>query len=244
MARTPRVQAPGAQTGQLVTLSPRESRHLLRVLRRRVGDAVVVLAGGHGFHGAIESADGDSSVSVRVGEADGSLRSSLPWRVAVAPVKGSEMDGAIRTASELGVEGIVPLITERGQIPAAASGRTERWRRIATESAKQCGRATPLEVLEAQTIEAVLAGAEGQSRWIAHPGIEGREGGGLSSLRPDPALFLVGPEGGFSTSEVEQAIDLGAQPLAFPTPVLRTPTAVLLVAALGAISLGSAAESG
>ena len=46
---------------------------------------------------------------------------------------------------------------------------------------------------------------------------------------------LVGPEGGFSDREIAAAVDLGARPIGFPTPVLRTPTAVALVAALGAM---------
>jgi 16S rRNA (uracil1498-N3)-methyltransferase len=72
--------------------------------------------------------------------------------------------------------------------------------------------------------------------WLAQPGAELPP---LSDLAGEgalgPALFLVGPEGGFSPAEVERALGAGACSIGFPTPVLRTPTAVVLIAALGVV---------
>ena len=63
------------------------------------------------------------------------------------------------------------------------------------------------------------------------PPLPERPGG--SGRGPTEAVFAVGPEGGFTEAEVQAAISAGWRTCGFPTPVLRTPTAVALIAALG-----------
>ena len=248
--RVPRVWIAAATTGASFDLDAGEAHHVVRVLRRAPGDAVeVVSAAGELFAGAIESVveepHGDASgprVRVRVGESRGGSASALvPWTVAVAPVKEKSFDLAVRFASELGLERLVPLVAERSQVRIERGGepgaRPERWERIAREAAKQCGRAPALEIAAAANIDEVIVAARsaGAPAWIASPGgaapvpdeLVGPGG------QPRRAVFLVGPEGGFSAAELARALAAGARRLGFPTPVLRTPTAVVLVAALG-----------
>ena len=159
--RVPRVWRAGARTGELVELSADEAHHLVRVLRHQPGDEVLVAAGeGSCFRAHIEKIEPGGAtprVLVRVEEPAAAAASSpVPWSVAVAPVKSSDMDLAVRLASELGLERLVPLVTERGQVKAESSGKPRRWERIARESAKQCGRSTPLVVPPARDLEQAL----------------------------------------------------------------------------------------
>lgn len=221
-------------------LAPGEARHVATVLRRRVGDAVVVLGtGGRTFSGSIESVGGGPDgprVVVNVGaELESAPLRGFPWTVAAGLVKGSDFDLAVRLASELGLEGLVPVITERSQVHAARSGRPERWLRIALEAAKQCRRSEVLCVESPLILDACLTqwGGRGPA-WLLRPGADLAPREELAAR--SPALFLVGPEGGFSAVEEAVAIGRGARPLGLPTPVLRTSTAVLLVAALGVLA--------
>ena len=239
--RAPRVFLESARPGALVDLPPQESHHIDRVLRRGVGDPVeVVGSGGCVLAGSIAERveqDGGVLLRVRVGEPLEENPPALPpWTIAVAPVTEKNLDLAARMASELGLERLIPLVGERSEVRlprgGARSGRLQRWERIARESAKQCGRAGALSIGAVATIDDVLEEARSDARraWIAAPGEPAPDlvdlaGGGA-------AVFLLGPEGGFSPQEIQAAERLGARRLGLPTPVLRTPTAVCLIAAL------------
>lgn len=245
--RVPRVHVPGARSGRTVSLPEDEAHHLRVVLRRAAGDPVeVVGAGGEVLHATIDeirTVDGaPAEVRLRVGDPVASaIVGLIPWTVAVAPVKEKGFDIAVRLASELGLERLIPLRTERGQVRLdPSSKRAERWSRIAAEAAKQCGRARPIGIDEAADLEALVMRAReaGETVWIAAPGGPDPTPGDFLGAdgAPAPSLFLVGPEGGFSPAELELAVAAGARQLGFPTPILRTPTAIALIAALGALS--------
>lgn len=243
----PRVHVPGASVGHTVALPEEEAHHVATVLRRGIGDRVeVVGAGGKvldaTIHEVREVEGAPPEVRLRVGDAvPGATADGVPWTVAVAPVKEKSFDIAVRLASELGLERLIPLRAERGQVQLVPSSkRAGRWLRIAAEAAKQSGRARPVEVGEAAGLEEVVERARqaDETVWIATPGGPAPTLDALlgATGQPGPSLFLIGPEGGFSPAEVATATAAGARPLGFPTPVLRTPTAIALVAALGALA--------
>ncbi len=240
--RLHRIWLPGARKGRSYSLDAKESHHLITVMRWTEGDEVIVIAGGDRVcHGVIESVRREGEVplvKVAVGDDYSAEPPTLkPWVVGVSVVKERNLELSIRMLSELGLEGIVPLVSERGQISlAAGSGKIDRWRRIALESAKQCGRSSLLDIREPSSIGALLETETGRDVWIAHPG--GLQPSWSDFLGPDgvtPALFLVGPEGGFSTAEIDLCCEQGARLAGFPVPVMRTPVAVMLIGALGAL---------
>ena len=237
-----RIWLPGARGGRSYPLDEKESHHLVTVMRRGEGDEVIVVAGEDRiYHGVIESIQGRGDpprVMIAVGEDFPADPPPLrPWVVAVSVVKERNLDLAIRMLSELGIEGIVPLVSERGQVALdTGSGKMGRWRRIARESAKQCGRGSLLDIRDPASIGKLLEAEEGRDVWIAHP--DGSEPSCGDFLGPDglrAALFLVGPEGGFSASEMALCQEHGGRLIAFPLPVMRTPVAVMMIGALGAL---------
>ena len=76
-------------------------------------------------------------VKVTVGEDYSAPPPSVkPWLVAVSVVKERNLELAIRMLSETGLEGSIPLVSERGQVSLkAGSGKIDRWKRIVLESA-------------------------------------------------------------------------------------------------------------
>jgi 16S rRNA (uracil1498-N3)-methyltransferase len=250
--RTPRVQLPDGisaadHPGALVDLPPAEAHHVARVLRRRAGDPVIVLgAGGEALDAVIDEimetgpGPGDGArVRIRIlGRAAVAAARTLPWTIGLAVVKADAFDLAVRMAAELSLGAIAPLWTERTVVRPESGARDPRrlarWERIAREAAKQCGRAQPLRIEEPRTLQAFVDECRAARRWIAVPGGPFRRAalGGEASVAAETA-FLVGPEGGFTPAEVDRARAAGFSPVGLPVPVLRAPTAVALLAALG-----------
>jgi 16S rRNA (uracil1498-N3)-methyltransferase len=245
--RKPLVFHEGARPGIQVELGSASYHHLARVLKRRQGDQLVVLDGqGGAFAGVVVDVDPRlESIRVQVGdpafEAAGRIS---PLVLGLGIPRRDGLETALRWGSEMGLQGLIPLITERSvvRIPPGEprSGRKLlRWRKIAREAAEQCRRQAPLDVGEPVQLEDLLA-REGEfpSRWIAIPGgdrlVESGLPGALSG--EDRVLVLVGPEGGFSPAEIDRTLEAGFQPVGFPTPVLRTPTAVAYLAALAGLA--------
>ena len=252
--RVPRVYVPGRQPPRgILDLPPEESLHVARVLRRSAGDRVMLVAEGGGLHEAeivrVDAERREPVVTVRVtGEAPAAPAILGSWTLAVAVVKADAFELSIRMACELGVGRLAPLITARTVVrPGTAGGKVARWARVAREASKQCGRGSPLEIPEPRGISEFLAtwrkevppAARGAEEvrwgWVLEPGAPFSPELAAWACQEGipPAVFLVGPEGGLTPEESRQARTAGLQPLGFPTPVLRTPTAVALVAAVG-----------
>ena len=243
--RVPRVTVDAAvEEGLVVELAPAEARHLARVLRRSPGDPVEVLpVGGGRWSAVISSVDGER-VTVRVGpaaEPDQSRGSLGEVNLGIALVRGSAFELAVRMATELGVRSVAPLVTERTVVRWDSPRKHERVERVAREAAKQCGRASPLVVEPAGSLGDWLdrAGGAPGLRLILDPDGEPVEWGRRAGESPGGLTAAIGPEGGFTPAEIAAARAAGWTSWALPTPVLRTPTAVAAVAALGVL-LGSA----
>lgn len=243
--RTPRVFVDGAvRPGDLVELAPGEALHLAGVLRRRVGDRVEII----GTSGLLLEAEvttvreRDSHLEVQVqvlGPAPLQPPRLLPWTLGLALVKGDAWELSIRMASELGFERLAPVLAERCiSRPTDAAGKLKRWTKLAQEAAKQCGRGSPLAIAPWQSLEALVRACVTPRKFITVPlgpspleRLLGRQ------AAPGAATILVGPEGGFTPSEVATARGAGFEVLGLPTPVLRTPTAVALLGALGVFAV-------
>jgi 16S rRNA (uracil1498-N3)-methyltransferase len=130
---------------------------------------------------------------------------------------------------------IVPVLTGRAIATAEGREKVERWRRIAEEACKQCGRSLVPTVHAPLDVPAFLAHAADASLKIVP-----WEGGGepLATVvgrsgRAARAAALVGPEGGLTASEVAAAELAGFAPVTLGPRVLRTETAgIVTVAAL------------
>jgi 16S rRNA (uracil1498-N3)-methyltransferase len=260
--RIPRVFHPEARAGKKLVADEPDFRHLIAVLRRGPGDAVEVCDGQGGiFSARIESIDpAQRLVRIEVlapRAAEPAPPPLLALRVAAAVPRGDGFELALRAASETGLAEILPLITERTVArPEGSSQKVERWRRIARESASQCLRAAPIEVADPLPWREFLAalpapaagGAEDPPAWICLPGAPAPAAAGLVAAlaRGGPVTVVVGPEGGFSPRELGQASAAGLRAVGFPTPVLRTPTAMVYLGALGALAAeeGAAAQTG
>jgi 16S rRNA (uracil1498-N3)-methyltransferase len=222
------------RTGVSVTLDGDAAGHVLRVLRLRTGDSLVVFDGsGTDYDGEVTGL-GRDEVNVRVG-AGRPVGGESPLAVTLlqAVCRGPRMDTVIQKATELGVTRIQPLLTGRSVVrldEEQAGRKQEHWRRVAIAAAEQSGRSRIPQLLEARKLEDALPGTAGlATRLLLHP-----RGASLRALGPlsSPAGLLVGPEGGLAEEESRMAADFGFTAVRLGPRVLRTETAPLAALAV------------
>ena len=146
---------------------------------------------------------------------------------------------------ELGAVRVVPVAAQRSVLQLTGprlEKRVAHWQRIAQSASEQCGRNRLMNVDAPQTLAQWLEQPAEGLRLLCHPDADDDLAGALAALRNQdgtPALtLLVGPEGGWSDKELDQARAAGVQSVRFGSRVLRTETAGLALIAAAAALLG------
>ena len=210
-------------------LADDDAHHLGRVLRLRDGEEVIA-SDGRGrwvrttWQGAsslgpvrdVPGVGGDGTVQTE--------RAAEPaLTVAFAPVKGERPEWVVQKLTELGIDRIVPLRSERSVVRwSGARGKStvEKLRRVAREAAAQCRRVWLPEITDTVSFSE-LPGLGGAGEVVLAQ---------LSGDRPSPRqhVVAVGPEGGWSTDELAS----GLPTVGFGLSVLRAETAAVTAGAL------------
>jgi 16S rRNA (uracil1498-N3)-methyltransferase len=219
----------------LAELRGDEARHLTRVLRVEPGQKFEISDNLSVYLAEIAEARGDRVV-FRVLEPIDSPPAPVRITLCAALVKFDRFEWTVEKATELGVERILPVETarcEKGLFDASRK-RSERWQRIARESAQQSRRARLPEILPAVRLPAALA-TEADRRYFLDEASAPPLRSVLPSDRtPDDAVaLLIGPEGGWTESERAQVIAAGWTSASLGPTILRAETAA--VAALSVI---------
>jgi 16S rRNA (uracil1498-N3)-methyltransferase len=203
--------------------------YMADVLRLAPGSPVEV------FDGAGSAWDASFTGSeLRLGERrPAPLPGATVW-LAFALARGEKGDWIVQKGTELGVSRLVPWQAERSVVrlePDRAAERARRWRRIAEEAARQCGRADVPEVAVPGTLAAALETPPGFARIVFHAGA-GAPLGGLARPEAPGILAVVGPEGGLTEREVEACVAAGCGLATLGPRVLRAETAAIVAATL------------
>jgi len=240
----PAAFAPGEKS---VTLSAEETRHARDVLRLQPGDEVYLFDGaGKEFRCAVRGFDrGRAVLDLREEVEPARPESPLHLTLAIALLKGEKFDLVVQKATELGVQRIVPLDTERADVRLRNSEdshkRVTRCRRIALEAAKQSGRAYVPEVTVPLTFEFLLAmsaNEEEKSPQRVRLMFSERGGQSLSETsknfvdQPTKIIAVVGPEGGWTDEEIETARAANWHIVTLGGRTLRAETAAIAIIAL------------
>src|SRR5262249_50245038 len=231
-----------------VTLGADETRHLRDVLRLQLGDEAYVFDGtGNENRCAITRIERASCrLSVIEQVAPASPESPLNLTLAVALLKGEKFDLVVQKATELGVNSVIPVITERADVRIKsdddAHRKLTRWQRIAHEATKQCGRARLMKI-EAPTdsatlIDQPLTQDEGRFMFAERDGDRLESVMGTLAEAPTRVTALIGSEGGFSDDEIERAGAAGWKVITLGGRIVRAETAAIVIAALVQHRLG------
>lgn len=233
--RTPRCytdQPLGA--AQTVTLEPEASHHLLRVLRLRCGDSLILFNGdGRDYSGVLAEANGKLAVAEMSEEHDAGTESGLRIELGQGISRGERMDFVLQKSVELGVGVVTPLWTTRSQVQLHGSRLEKRhshWRSVMRSACEQSGRAVIPVLNPACALADWCTSTDTQLQIVLDPGAS-------AHLRDFPAVssvcILIGPEGGLDRDEISLAEASGFTPVRLGPRTLRTETAAL--AALAAV---------
>lgn len=222
----------------VLVLSPDESHHLVTVNRASQGDTVTVFDGqGTEWICALDKPDRKrAQLTVRFTQ----KAKPLPYRISLGQAlpKGNSMDAIVRKATELGAAQIIPLESERTQVhldDERSDKKTEKWASGALEAAKQCGNPWLPEILPVQKAGHFIETVQGYDlKLIASlaPGAKSLKAV-LAAYRsergqaPYRVLWLIGPEGDFTSAELSKSRSAGFEPITLGPLVLRCETAAI-----------------
>lgn len=230
--------APGQLQDQQIALSDQQRHYLGRVLRLRTGDRFIAMDGtGHWWLSELQA--GQAQVLEAI-----SAQTELPVPITLiaAPPKGNGFEEVVRQATELGVSQIVPILSDR-TLAHPSPQKLERWRRIAQEAAEQSERQVVPQVLDpapfAQGLAALRDDASPCQRYFC---VTRHDDAPhllhcLQGVTQSAIVVATGPEGGWTATEVNQAIAAGYQPVSLGRRILRTVTAPLTALSLVAARL-------
>jgi 16S rRNA (uracil1498-N3)-methyltransferase len=228
-----------------ITLTPEQQHYLNRVLRLQEGDRFIALCEPSWWLAELQ-ADQTARMIERMPV---QTELTYPITLCAALMKGQGFDEVVRAATELGITSLVPLLSERTLVNPSDQ-KVERWRRIAVEAAEQSYRQRvpeihpPISFVKALTLYSTDTNTTDtnvlQNRLIC---VTDQDAPNLlTTLEKLPKLgmlILVGPEGGWTTTEQELAITQGFIPISLGHRVLRAVTASIAVVSVLAIHLES-----
>ena len=223
-----------------VILTGGEAHHLTNVLRRQVGDEVL-LFDGEGIEArarivSLESAGGGSVELEIISHGPAKTETRLPIILATAVPKGDRFEWLVEKVTELGVARIVPLLTERSIVNPGA-GKLDKLRNAVIAASKQSGRSRLMEIETPLTWSEFLARETGHGiLCVADP--SGDPVGHLDWDTGKPIVIAIGPEGGLTERELAAAVAAGAKLVSLGPRILRIETAAVALAALISIRLG------
>jgi len=212
--------------GEELTLDEYAAHHLLKVLRFPQGQSIT-LFNGDGFNYSAEVLETNKHCMVKLLSKDANpSESMLNLTLAQGIAKGEKMDFLMQKAVELGVNKIIPIMTERCVVKLSGDKlvkRTKHWKKIVIGACEQSGRSVIPEV----------ASPIGLDEFLQQPSVNGfvlhhrSEQTLLEVAVVNKATILIGPEGGLSEAEIAQATKSSYQSLLLGPRVLRTETASL-----------------
>jgi len=219
-------------SGNSAALIGPHAEHLSRVLRAKVGQEFDIASGDEVRCGRITRIK-PHRVEFELGELI-PVASPLQITLALSIFKFDRMEWAIEKCTELGVARIVPVIARRTEshLAAAAAKRSERWQRIAGQAAEQSRRTSPPEISEPFRLKDAVA-LPGTTRILLSESERQAMLRDVLTANPTNDLVLaLGPEGGWTESELQLFRDANWLSASLGDTILRAETAAIAAIAI------------
>jgi 16S rRNA (uracil1498-N3)-methyltransferase len=221
-------------SNQEVIITGSDYRHIVKVLRLKPGHELTLFDERSFEHTGKIIEINKNEIKVRIIHSTKLMsKSDVNLTLLHGIPKGNKMDFIIEKATELGVDSIVPVVTERSQVRETT--KALRWKRIAMESSKQCGRVTIPKIHDVISFrDAEIYSRDFDLRLICHEDSKTSLSDYIKTVsqRPTNFVIFIGPEGGFSEFEIKLAIEWGFSPVGLGPRTLRTETAAIVAVVL------------
>ncbi len=219
-------------SGNRAALTGSHAAHLSRVLRARVGQEFEIATGASVRSGRVTRIDHDR-VEFELGD-EINATATPNLTLALSIFKFDRMEWAIEKCTELGAARIVPVIASRTEthLAAAASKRVERWQRIARQASEQSRRNSTPEINQPVKLTAALALPGTMRIVLAESEQQTMLKDVLHTHSPRDIVLALGPEGGWTPSELELFRDAGWIAASLGNTILRAETAAIAALAV------------
>jgi 16S rRNA (uracil1498-N3)-methyltransferase len=208
-------------------------RHAVQVLRLKKGAVINVFDGqGNEYEATLEQVSKRESVAVLGQKIESQNESPLDITLLQGISRGERMDYALQKAVELGVNKVIPVITERCNVQLS-NGRAEKrlahWQGVMISACEQSGRSTLPELMGVMSLDETMAINQQSTRLVLDPLAKQ----GFTTLeKPQQITLLIGPEGGLSEQEISTVTEHNFQTVNFGPRILRTETATVAAIAV------------
>lgn len=210
-----------------VVLPADESRHLVKVLRKKVGDIVHATDGIGNLIEARILTENHRGVELEKLTVEQQSPRPYEFTLAISPVKNNDrLEWCIEKATEIGVSNIVLILCKHAERKKV---KYERLERIIVAAMKQSNQFYKPQLKEMIAFDEFLKYDESKQKFIAHC-VEQRERVSLTGVveRGKSTSLMIGPEGDFSEVEIEAALSSGYRAVSLGNTRLRTETAAVV----------------
>jgi 16S rRNA (uracil1498-N3)-methyltransferase len=221
-------------TGDAVTVTGELYRHMARVLRLKEGDEVQLTDSEGKRHFGVIAETGAKSLTVRIASTEIPIEGEPALRVTLYQglPKGEKLDLILQKCTELGVTEVVTFDADRSIVKLSgerSAARLGRYEKIVQEAARQSGRRSAPKVAIGGSLKTVLRESRHDLKLLLWEGEQTTRLRATFEAHPgtESVAIVVGPEGGLSAEEVEQALEQGFVPVTLGERILRTETAGL-----------------
>ena len=208
------------------TLSSEESKHAIKVLRKKEGDILNFTDGkGGSYKAEITVTDGRKCRLQIVSSEQKEKEHNYHLHIAIAPTKNMDrFEWFLEKATEIGIDEITPIICNRSERKVI---KTERGNRILLSAMKQSLKFHLPKLNEAINLNDFLKQDFEDTKYIAHCE-DGKKNELKRVTKTEKALILIGPEGDFSQKEIDLALQNQFKAVSLGTSRLRTETAGII----------------
>lgn len=219
----------------LIYIDGQEARHILNAMRLKENDKVIVFDGtGKEYTGFIKQAK-PKSVTVEIISTKTPKVDTLPEiTLAQAVPKKEKMDYIVEKATELGVHTVIPIISERTIVRLEedkANNKAARWKKIAKETAKQCGRTKVPEIKDVKKFYNAIDDINNFDlallACLAEDTISLKDA--ISDFATGKIIIFIGPEGDFTPEEIKMAKVTSCKFVSLGNRTLKSDTAGVYV---------------
>lgn len=215
----------------LIALDDNAFNHLIRVLRMKVGEQIILFDGSNQITPAVLHEINKKSVIVKTATTIIDNRES-PLNIHLGQVisRGEKMEFTIQKSVELGVTSITPLLSERCGVKLVEDRlgkKIQQWQKIVISACEQCGRNIIPQINPVTKLENWCASLTDSLKLNLHP--KAKHGINHLSTGHHNISLLIGPEGGLSDNEISMTSKYHFTDILLGPRILRTETAALTV---------------
>ncbi len=228
---------PNQINGNYITIKGDDAKHIGAVLRMKKNEKLIVCNGQNMDYNCIIKDVTKQTVELEIMERErNNVEPHVKVKLYQSLPKLDKMDLIIQKCVELGVDEIIPIVTEHTIIKIEEDKikkKLERWNKVSESAAKQCMRgkiphvANPIDYIEAlkqsKDLDKSIIPYEKERIKTLRSAIKDFKGNTIG--------VFIGPEGGFSQTEIQEAINYGLEVVTLGNRILRTETAGFVVLA-------------